>query len=150
MTATLSSFAQYADDITTLRYAHTVQGRKESWLEIAARAVLYVMQGEHLQGVHIPSDIQVAIFDAVCDRKFIPGGRILSQAGREYHQTDNCYTVQVEDSREGWAELAHKCTMMFMSGGGVGIDYSQIRPYGTQLQRSGGIASGPISLIEMV
>jgi ribonucleoside-diphosphate reductase alpha chain len=37
-----------------------------------------------------------------------------------------------------------------MSGGGVGVDYSDIRPYGSRLSRSGGIASGPLPLIEMV
>jgi ribonucleoside-diphosphate reductase alpha chain len=40
--------------------------------------------------------------------------------------------------------------MMFMSGGGVGVDYSSIRPYGSSLHHTGGIASGPIPLIEMV
>jgi ribonucleoside-diphosphate reductase alpha chain len=40
--------------------------------------------------------------------------------------------------------------MMFMSGGGVGVDYSDIRAYGSPLSRSGGIASGPLPLVEMV
>lgn len=144
MSTTLPSFTQYADDITALRYAHTVQDRKESWNEIAWRVVSSVMNGR------VSRDITMAVLECIQQRKFIPGGRILSQAGREYHQTDNCYCVRAEDSREGWADLAQKCTMMFMSGGGVGVDYSDIRPYGTKLSRSGGIASGPVPLVEMV
>lgn len=127
-----------------------MQGRKESWDEIAERVVVNVMGNQGPRYLCLPQDVIDATYDAIVQRKFIPGGRILSQAGREYHQTDNCYTVQAEDTREGWADLAHKCTMMFMSGGGVGVDYSEIRPYGSNLHRSGGIASGPLPLIEMV
>lgn len=144
-TAVLSSFEQYANNIMELRYSHTVQRRKETWEDIANRVTNFVTGATKL-----PTDIVLAVFEAIRDRKFIPGGRILSQAGREYHQTDNCFMLRAEDTREGWADLLHKCTVMFMSGGGVGIDYSQLRPYGTPLQRSGGISSGPIPLIHAV
>jgi len=141
-------FVDFADDITKLRYSHTVQGNKESWEEIAWRVVQEVVVKNKF--VKLPLDIAHGIFECIRDRLFIPGGRILSQAGRGYHQTDNCFLLRAEDTREGWAELAYKSTMMFMSGGGVGVDYSDIRPYGTELKRSGGIGSGPCSLIEMV
>jgi ribonucleoside-diphosphate reductase alpha chain len=140
----IPSFTDYADGILNLRYAHVVQGRKEKWNDIAARCIVNVMNDK------VPISISEAIFEVIRDRKFIPGGRILSQAGRQYHQTDNCYCLQAEDTREGWADLAYKTTMMFMSGGGVGVDYSNLRPYGTTLSRSGGISSGPIPLIQMI
>lgn len=146
-TAVLSSFEQFANNIMELRYSHIVQGRKETWEDIAARVTQFVTLE---QQQFIGSSTVSAIFEAIRDRKFIPGGRILSQAGRQYHQTDNCFMLQAEDTREGWGDLLHKCTMMFMSGGGVGIDYSQLRPYGAELKRSGGISSGPIPLIHAV
>lgn len=141
----VTPFAEYADDKMRLRYSHVVSGRYESWPDIARRVCNAV-----LVDTVIPLDVKQAICVMIEQRKFIPGGRILSQAGRPYHQTDNCYTLRAEDSREGWADLAHKCTMMFMSGGGVGVDYSDIRPHGIPLSRSGGIASGPLPLIDMV
>lgn len=144
-TSTTVDFAQYADNIMELRYSHVVQGCKESWHDIANRVTCEVLFGNSL-----PVDINQAIFEAIRDRKFIPGGRILSQAGRGYHQTDNCFCLRAKNTREGWADLAHKTTMMFMSGGGVGCDYSEISAYGTPLVRSGGIASGPVPLITMV
>ncbi len=147
----LTPFEQYATDIQELRYSHVVEGRKESWEDIANRVIQYVTKVGTFSSVYrMPTDITSAMFEAIRDRKLIPGGRILSQAGRPYHQTDNCFCLQAEDTREGWAELAYKTSMMFMSGGGVGVDYSAIRPYGTQLKRSGGIASGPLPLVEMV
>jgi len=124
-----------------------VRRRVENWIDIASRVVNSIMP--NVTPI-VPSDTVSAIFEIIRDRKFIPAGRTLSQAGRAYHQTDNCFCVWAEDTREGWADLLHKCTMMFMSGGGVGVDYSQLRPYGAPLQRSGGFASGPIPLIHAV
>jgi len=148
-TTTLPSFETYANNVMELRYSHIVHGRKETWEDIAHRVVDHVISAN----ITIPTmsaSLTDSIFEIIRDRKFIPGGRILSQAGRQYHQTDSCFCLQVEDTREGWAELLHKCTMMFMSGGGVGVDYSQVRPYGTMLKKSGGISSGPIPLIHAV
>ena len=139
-----SLFTDYADTILSLRYAHVVQGRKESWSDICTRVCTAVL------GNKVSKDDWFGLYEAMVHRLFIPGGRILSQAGREYHQTDNCFTLKAIDTREGWAELAHKTTMMFMSGGGVGVDYTDIRPRGVTLKRSGGISSGPLPLIEMV
>lgn len=148
----MTKFKDYATDVMNLRYSHTVWGRKESWFAITQRVCLNVLNtaSYYLPNKSLPKDVQSAIISVIKERKFIPGGRILSQAGREYHQTDNCFCLQAEDTREGWAELAKKTTMMFMSGGGVGCDYSSLRPYGSSLARSGGISSGPLPLIKMI
>jgi ribonucleoside-diphosphate reductase alpha chain len=144
------SFNNYAERILTLRYAHVYKDRIESWRDITERVCKNVLGcSEYRTGKSLPGDIYDAIYEAILTRKFIPGGRILSQAGRPYHQTDNCYCLRAEDTREGWADLIHKCTLMFMSGGGIGVDYSNIRHYGSPLGRSGGIASGPLALIKL-
>jgi ribonucleoside-diphosphate reductase alpha chain len=83
--------------------------------------------------------------------KFLPGGRYIYYAGREAAFWNNCYLLCAEeDSREEWANIAWRATSCLMVGGGIGVDYSIIRPQGKVLSRTGGIASGPIPLIEMV
>jgi ribonucleoside-diphosphate reductase alpha chain len=83
--------------------------------------------------------------------KFIPGGRYIYYAGREAAFWNNCYLLRAEeDSREEWANIAWRATSCLMVGGGIGGDYSLIRPKGKVLRRTGGIASGPVPLIEMV
>lgn len=148
--ALTNSFDNYALDVQNLRYAHVKSdGSKETWEDIAHRVTSNLLSaGDKLRV--IPKDIKEACFELVRDKYFIPGGRVLSQTGREYHQTDNCYCLRAENTREGWGELAKLATIMFMSGGGVGVDYSDISPYGTYLKRSGGIASGPLPLIELI
>lgn len=83
--------------------------------------------------------------------EFIPGGRYLYYAGRKLHAYNNCFMLRLEeDTRESWAELMHNTTSCLMLGGGIGVDYSIARPSGSILSRTGGIASGPISLMKMV
>ena len=146
----IPSFEEYARETMEDRYSHVVQGRLETWEQIARRVCTHIVGYNRPKAISLSKDIWKEIERVIIERKFIPGGRLLSQTGRQYHQTDNCFTLRAEDTREGWADLAHKCTLMFMSGGGVGVDYSEIRPFGTPLKRSGGIASGPLPLIEMV
>src|SRR3990172_10076219 len=137
--------SEFAKNIMELRYSHEVEGRKETWEEISKRVVDNVISVSS-----ISNSIKDAIQFLITNRKFIPGGRFLAQSGREYHQTNNCFLLRAEDTREGWGELVNKATVMLMSGGGLGIDYSQLRPSGTLLKRSGGTSSGPLPLMRTI
>lgn len=64
--------------------------------------------------------------------------------------TSNCFLYRAEDSREGWSTLLQRVSSALMTGGGVGIDYSEVRGKGSPISRTGGTASGPISLMQMV
>lgn len=90
------------------------------------------------------------VYRLIAERKFMPGGRYLYASGRSLHQVQNCLLLKAEDSREGWAELLSKAAMALQTGAGIGIDYSDIRPSGTPIRRTGGVASGPLSLMRMV
>ena len=87
------------------------------------------------------------------DMKFLPGGRYIYYAGRdpETRYYNNCFLLKAEeDTRQDWAKLAQKATSALMSGGGIGIDYSVYRPSGSHLKRTGGKASGPLPMMELV
>lgn len=91
------------------------------------------------------------VFEAIRDMKFIPGGRYLYYAGRDAKFYNNCFLFKSkEDTRGAWAELMSDVTSSLMSGGGIGNDYSVFRPHGSLLNRTGGEASGPLPLMEMV
>jgi ribonucleoside-diphosphate reductase alpha chain len=84
----------------------------------------------------------------IIKQQFIPGGRYLYYAGRELHFYNNCFTLRAEeDTREEWGSLLKRASDCLMSGGGIGIDYSRLRPSGRLLRRTGGISSGPIPLM---
>lgn len=64
--------------------------------------------------------------------------------------TSNCFLFRAEDSREGWSELMQKVTASLMTGGGIGVDYSDIRCEGAAIRRTGGTCTGPLALMHMV
>jgi ribonucleoside-diphosphate reductase alpha chain len=124
----------------------------EDWEDTAFRVASNVLGALGLyNGNHAAPDEEIQIVARlIAERKFIPGGRYLYASGRGLHQTQNCLLLRAEDSREGWADLWRKAGMALMTGAGIGIDYSDIRPSGSPIKRTGGFASGPIALMKVV
>jgi len=133
--------SEFANSIFKDKYS---MNKQESWSDTCKRVVSSVC-GQYLSG-----DKQEQIYDLMFQRKFIPGGRYLYSAGRPYHQIYNCFAFRADDSREGWADLAYKSSVTLMSGGGIGVEYSAVRGEGNIVKRTGGICTGPISLIGMI
>lgn len=98
------------------------------------------------KGFMSPGDMS-QLSEYMREMKFIPAGRYLYYAGREAAFFNNCFGFKAEDSREGWAELGHKHFMALMVGGGCGTYYGDIRGKGAPISRTGGTASGPLSLM---
>ena len=85
------------------------------------------------------------------EMKFIPGGRYLYYAGRPFKAYNNCFLLRAEeDTREEWSNVTWRAMSCLMTGGGIGIDYSRLRPAGKALSRTGGTASGPIPLMSAI
>jgi ribonucleoside-diphosphate reductase alpha chain len=144
MATEMSGFAQAIMDRT---YAHDIDDRKETWDEIAHRVTKNVMRAV---GLDMRQRLPQEICRLITARKFMPGGRYLYAAGNQYHQVNNCLMLGVHDSREGWSELMSKCSMSLMTGAGIGVDYSDIRHEGALIRKTGGTATGPLSLMQMV
>jgi ribonucleoside-diphosphate reductase alpha chain len=137
----------FAKTIMERTYSHQIDGRLETWEEIATRVVKNVMKAV---GIDFRNTLAQDLRQLIINKKFIPAGRYLYASGNAYHQINNCILLKAHDSREGWSELLYKSSMALMSGGGVGIDYSDIRAEGSLIRKTGGIASGPISLIQII
>lgn len=132
---------KFAQDVFLQKYS---MNQQETWSDTCKRVV------EAVCGQLLDSSEKEKILQYMLDRKFIPGGRYLYSSGRSFHQVNNCFLFRAEDSREGWADLMHKTTSALLTGGGIGVDYSDIRHEGSIIKRTGGFCTGPISLMEMV
>lgn len=87
----------------------------------------------------------------IIEGKFYPGGRYIWYAGRGYSFFNNCFLLRAEeDTREEWAALMQRGVSCLMTGGGIGADYSLLRAKGRPLSRTGGTASGPLPLMQMM
>ncbi|MBE9516062.1 MAG: adenosylcobalamin-dependent ribonucleoside-diphosphate reductase [Proteobacteria bacterium] len=92
---------------------------------------------------------QQRYLEALSDFRFLPGGRIQAGAGTDKHVTlFNCFVMgPIEDSMNGIFDALKQGAITMQQGGGVGYDFSTLRPKGTAARHSGTIASGPVSFM---
>ena len=85
------------------------------------------------------------------DFKFLPGGRILAGAGTSRQVTlFNCFVMgAIPDSLPGILDALKEGALTMQQGGGVGYDFSTLRPQGSEAPGSGTIASGPVSFMRI-
>lgn len=137
---------QFGANIFRYKYA---QGPADTWSKLAERLVEDVCGTREGTTHKLMSDSdrkQLAQF--IKEFKFIPGGRYLYYAGRPFKAYNNCFLLRAEeDTREEWSNVTWRAMSCLMTGGGIGIDYSRLRPAGSALKRTGGTASGPIPLM---
>lgn len=137
------------ENVFRLKYA---QGPNDSWDILAERLVEDVCGSRNgKERVLMSEDDRKQLVEYIKEMKFIPGGRYLYYAGRDVSFYNNCYLLKAEeDTREEWAEVVKRSMLCLSSGGGIGIDYSVLRPSGRLLRRTGGTSSGPIPLMYAV
>ena len=85
----------------------------------------------------------------IASNRFMPGGRIWYGSGRPKAQLLNCFVIPAGDSREAWGQLLKESLIISGTGGGVGINFSPVRPNGFEVKGTGGKATGPVSLMRM-
>ncbi|MEO0624096.1 MAG: adenosylcobalamin-dependent ribonucleoside-diphosphate reductase [Pseudomonadota bacterium] len=89
-------------------------------------------------------------YDALRDFKFIPAGRILAGAGTGRDVTlFNCFVMgTIPDSMEGIFSALKEAALTMQQGGGIGYDFSTIRPKGALVKGVSAEASGPLSFMD--
>lgn len=82
---------------------------------------------------------------------WIPAGRIHAGAGTPNRVTLlNCFMCQdIDDSMQGIADALKDAMLTMQQGGGIGMNFSSLRPSGAHLQRTGAVASGPLPFMDM-
>ncbi len=85
------------------------------------------------------------------DFKFLPGGRIQAGAGTARKVTlFNCFVMgPIEDSIPGIFKALQEGAVTMQQGGGIGLDFSTLRPRGTLAKSAGAVASGPVSFMQI-
>lgn len=88
--------------------------------------------------------------EALTDFRFIPAGRILAGAGTDRAVTlFNCFVMDtIPDNLGGIFENLREAAVTMQQGGGVGMDFSTIRPSGSPVRGVGADASGPLSFMD--
>lgn len=90
-------------------------------------------------------------YNALQDFRFLPGGRIQAGSGTGRRVTlFNCFVMgRVEDSMDGIFDALKEGAVTMQQGGGVGYDFSTLRPAGSRARTVGRISSGPVSFMRI-
>jgi ribonucleoside-diphosphate reductase alpha chain len=98
-----------------------------------------------------PSDWQEKFYNALKDFKFLPAGRILAGAGTKRRVTlFNCFVMgTIPDSMGGIFDSLREAALTMQQGGGIGYDFSTIRPQGADVESVAADASGPLSFMDV-
>lgn len=113
----------------------------------AARVARAVAEAEPAQ---LRRSWQARFEEAIRDFHFIPAGRVLAGAGTERSVTlFNCFVMgTVPDSLDGIFEHLKEAAVTMQQGGGVGMDFSTVRPSGAPVLGVGAEASGPLTFMD--
>lgn len=94
---------------------------------------------------------EACFYDVLAGFRFLPGGRIQAGAGTRRRTTlFNCFVMgTIEDSLDGIFSALKEAALTLQAGGGVGFDFSTLRPRGTRADATATIASGPVSFMHI-
>ena len=88
-------------------------------------------------------------YELMATRKFMPNTPALVNFGNYLGMGSACFVVSVEDSIESIMSALKKSALIFKAGGGVGYNFSNLRPEGDFVKTTGGVSSGPISFMSL-
>jgi ribonucleoside-diphosphate reductase alpha chain len=115
-----------------------------TWLRVAKAVALAEKKAERVQW-------QSDFYSILEDFRFLPGGRILAGAGTSHKVTlFNCFVMNIaSDSLHGIFHALEEGALTLQQGGGVGYDFSVLRPSGAFVKKTGMHSSGPISFMRI-
>ena len=98
-----------------------------------------------------PKKWESIFYDSLTDFKFLPAGRIIAGSGTARNVTlFNCFVMGViPDSMSGIFDMLKEAALTMQQGGGIGYDFSSIRPKGSIVKGIAADASGPVSFMDV-
>jgi ribonucleoside-diphosphate reductase alpha chain len=131
------------------KYRYAAPGRtapessvRDTWQRVAAAVASVEAQG---------SSRERRFLEMLEGFRFLPAGRILASAGTSYDATlFNCFVMGlIDDSMTGIFERLKESALTMQRGGGIGCDFSTLRPAGSTAKATGRTASGPVSFMRL-
>lgn len=135
----------FSETIFKDRYAFTAE---ETWNQACERVAKQMALAETPEKQKI---YEHKFNDILVNNLFCPGGRIWYNSGRNNPQLLNCFVLTNQlDSKEGWGEITKQVIVTSMTGGGCGVDFSDVRPRGSPISGHRGECPGAVELMRLI
>ena len=89
-------------------------------------------------------------FEMMTKQDFLPNSPTMMNAGGRLGQLSACFVLGMKDGMEEIMKSTSDAALIFKSGGGVGINYSDLREEGDIVASTSGVASGPVSFMNII
>jgi ribonucleoside-diphosphate reductase alpha chain len=119
----------------------------EEWSDIVARVVAHVSVAETDPAQR--DQFFNAMTDIMRAREFVPNTPCLVNAGKPNGQLAACFVLDVPDSIAGIMKTATDAAIIHQTGGGTGFTFEKLRPSGSMVRSTHGVASGPVSFMNI-
>lgn len=121
---------------------------EDSWRRVAKALAAVERKGRKAKP---NTDWEEKFYAAMADFKFLPAGRILAGAGTDRSVTlFNCFVMgTIPDDMSGIFTHLREAALTMQQGGGIGYDFSTLRPRGAPVHGVGADASGPVSFMDV-
>jgi ribonucleoside-diphosphate reductase alpha chain len=138
-----------AERVVAKRYSRKTEAGEalETWEDVSRRVVAHVAEAERdpdVRGVFASGALALLL-----DRRFIPNTPCLVNAGKPDGMLAACFVLDVPDSIDGILKAVHAAGTVHQQGGGTGFTFEKLRPAGSVVRSTHGVASGPVSFMNI-
>lgn len=129
-----------SDIVNEVLAARYFREDESSWEDVCRRVADYVGNTDDEREIY---------YDMMVNKDFVPNSPALMNAGTNTPLLSACFAFGMEDDLESILRVFHNAMMVMKHGGGIGIDYSNLRPKDDPIESTGGTSSGVVSFMEM-
>ena len=126
---------------------HYVTLADKGQMKVSFKSLLTLLAGKKLENY---SDKISEYFNMMIAQDFLPNSPTMMNAGGRLGQLSACFVLGMEDGMEEIMKSTSDAALIFKSGGGVGINYSNLREEGDIVASTSGVASGPVSFMNII